>query len=248
VFKINTKVYKKLEYIVAGTGRCGTVFFSHLLTNMGIPCGHEHIFNYEQKKICFEKLINPKKRKNNFVSAESFASNKFNKNFVDTTKTIAESSCFLVNHFEEHYLNKTPLIHTVKNPFKVIKSLVDKSNYFKEIEKPYDPKLNIYELFIYRNYPEIKQYSNPHDKAARYFISCHEKILLQKEKRKYILIQIEKINEKKEELELFLKKPYPSYLNSKRVEKKNEIDFSTLQDETLKDDLKRIMEKLSYPW
>ena len=35
---------KKLQYVVTGTGRCGTVFLANLLTSVAIPCGHESIF------------------------------------------------------------------------------------------------------------------------------------------------------------------------------------------------------------
>lgn len=34
-----------LQFIVVGTGRCGTGFTSHLLTRSGISCGHESVFS-----------------------------------------------------------------------------------------------------------------------------------------------------------------------------------------------------------
>ena len=33
-----------LEYIATGTGRCGTRYVSRVLSEVGIPCGHESIF------------------------------------------------------------------------------------------------------------------------------------------------------------------------------------------------------------
>ena len=33
-----------IEYLIIGTGRSGTGFMAHLLTNFGIRCGHESIF------------------------------------------------------------------------------------------------------------------------------------------------------------------------------------------------------------
>ncbi len=34
----------KLDYIITGTGRCGTAYAAKFLTREGIPCGHEEIF------------------------------------------------------------------------------------------------------------------------------------------------------------------------------------------------------------
>jgi hypothetical protein len=37
----------KLDYLVAGTGRCGTVYMARLLTSLGINCLHEGVFGNE---------------------------------------------------------------------------------------------------------------------------------------------------------------------------------------------------------
>src|SRR6516165_7960197 len=37
----------KLQYLVVGTGRSGTVYLARLLTSIKIPCGHERVFNGE---------------------------------------------------------------------------------------------------------------------------------------------------------------------------------------------------------
>ena len=34
-----------LEYLVTGTGRCGTVNLAMTLTSVGVPCSHERFFN-----------------------------------------------------------------------------------------------------------------------------------------------------------------------------------------------------------
>lgn len=252
MLKIKTKVYKKLEYLVTGTGRCGTVFFAHLLTSMGIPCGHEHIFNFEPKKVCFDRLVNPERRINSYVSENSFLDQKFHKNFVDPKKTVAESSYFLVPYLDEHYLTKIPLIHVIRHPFKVIRSFVDDFQYFKNVRETDDPNIEIYENFIYKTYPEIEKFTNPYDKAARYFLSCNKKIILQENKRPYVLIKIEELESKKKELQKFLKKLYPllipKHLNSKSTEKTKKIDFSVLSNENLKKELQEFMVKLNYPF
>jgi len=37
-------VGRKLQFIVTGTGRCGSKFMTHFLTGIGWPCGHEVFF------------------------------------------------------------------------------------------------------------------------------------------------------------------------------------------------------------
>ena len=36
-----------LKYIIASTGRSGTVYMARLLTSVGVPCGHESIFTWQ---------------------------------------------------------------------------------------------------------------------------------------------------------------------------------------------------------
>lgn len=250
MFAIRTKFYKKLEYLVTGTGRCGTVFFSHLLTNMGIPCGHEHIFNFQSKRICFGRLIYPERRLNSNVSEHDFLNPNYENKYVDPKKTIAESSYFLVPYLNEHYLSGIPLLHLVRNPFKVIRSFVDDFNYFKDGNRIEDKNIDLYENFIYTTYPEIKNYTNPYDRAAQYYISCNKKIFEQKTKRPYLLIKIEEFKIKKTIIQKFFKKIFPekmpNHLNSRTKEKTQDIDFSFFESNNIKNDLKSIMDHLAY--
>jgi len=247
---INTRNYKKLEYLVAGTGRCGTVFFAQLLTNMGIPCGHEHIFNLQDKKLCFERLIDPLKRINSLCSETSFLSKDYENKFVDVTKTIAESSYFLVPYLNENYLKGIPLLHVTRHPFKVIRSFVEDFNYFKNPEDYDDIYIKKYENFLYKNYPELLLYSNPYDRAAQYYISCNEKLFEQKSKRSYLLIKIEDVKNNKKIIEKFFKKRFPKELpihrNSRIKCEIKEIDFNCFENDELKIKLKSIMEFLKY--
>ena len=36
---------ERLKIVVTGTGRCGTLFFSRLLSGVGVKCGHEQVFS-----------------------------------------------------------------------------------------------------------------------------------------------------------------------------------------------------------
>jgi hypothetical protein len=39
-----------LNFVVVGTGRCGTAYMAQLLTRMGIPCGHEWVYSAHPRK------------------------------------------------------------------------------------------------------------------------------------------------------------------------------------------------------
>ncbi len=48
--KVETKnplnaAIKLLDFIVVGTGRCGTGYVSHILRACGLPTGHESVFS-----------------------------------------------------------------------------------------------------------------------------------------------------------------------------------------------------------
>jgi hypothetical protein len=48
-----------LEFVVVGSGRSGTTYTAHIFTALGIPCGHEDVFNHHQNTL--ENLNSPAK-------------------------------------------------------------------------------------------------------------------------------------------------------------------------------------------
>ena len=55
---------QKLDFLVTGTGRCGTVYMAELLTSLGIPCGHESLFQMPENS----KEVNQVKNKYNIMN------------------------------------------------------------------------------------------------------------------------------------------------------------------------------------
>lgn len=91
-----------MEYLIVGTGRCGTGFVKHLLTINGINCGHETVFSLPHSK----------------------------EEYLQNLKTIAirAESSWLVVPFLNDILKVEPgikLLHITRHPVKVIKSLLD---------------------------------------------------------------------------------------------------------------------------
>jgi hypothetical protein len=85
-----------IQFVVVGTGRCGTGFVSKCLSSVGIPCGHEEVFqphdNIEQR--------------------------------LSSSKLRAESSWLAAPHLTNRLLRDTKIIHVVREPLKTISSLV----------------------------------------------------------------------------------------------------------------------------
>src|SRR5688572_3038641 len=50
---IENKLAAPPRFVIVGTGRCGTTYTAELLTQSGVPCGHESIFSYTGMNYCF---------------------------------------------------------------------------------------------------------------------------------------------------------------------------------------------------
>ena len=57
-----------LKYLVTGTGRCGTVYMARILTSIGIPCGHETIFDYRGTRGARKRLFGEEQLRLSFVA------------------------------------------------------------------------------------------------------------------------------------------------------------------------------------
>ena len=152
--------FPKLKYLVVGTGRCGTVSVSRLLTQAGIPCGHESIFDSQGK------------------AAERLKTNVFEQSFTFARdgwklplKIEADSSYMAVPFLESLFLKKTIIIHLVRNPLQVISSFVYGVKHFQENEwvKEWDD-------FIELHLSSIKDFDTPIEKATHFYIEWNKMI------------------------------------------------------------------------
>lgn len=155
-----------LKYIITGTGRCGTMFMSRFLTDMGIPCGHEVIFTNEGLTAA----------KANLVTYEGLN---------------ADSSYMAAPYLQHEILKNASVIHLVREPMKVINSFVVAFCYFlsgtlackrnnKEWTYAYppgaDPEFKFMK-FIYFNLPELHSPSlTAVERAAIHYIKWNEMI------------------------------------------------------------------------
>lgn len=179
-----------LKYLITGTGRSGTVYLSRLLTSLDIPCGHECIFN--NKDNFLDRLLYPEKRELSLCSRMNFLNNTEISCWVDPSKTIAESSYLMVPYLNIDELKDIPLIHVVRNPFKVISSFVLDLNYFSPESEIGDED---WQAKIYNFLPELKDIEFQIDRAAYFYCKWNQEISEQKNKRPYFFAQVETIDE-----------------------------------------------------
>lgn len=87
-----------LHYLFTGTGRCGTGYMAQVLNGLGLPCGHEAIFNMGQTDVVRDRLR--------------------------TSKAVAESSWLAVPYLDWPELRGVTVVQVMRHPKKVMDSLL----------------------------------------------------------------------------------------------------------------------------
>lgn len=174
---------KKLEVVVTGTGKCGTVFMAKLLTSTGINCGHESIFTNKGLEEALLRLNDP------FLIHLSECSTNATEKWTEPKDIVADSSYMSAPFLNNEIFKDAKIIHVVRHPINVISSFVLCGNYFTN--KPV--KHNIYyEKFIKSHCPEV--YNNNYDcvtRGAIFYIKWNEMIENLSNKNNYFFYRIE---------------------------------------------------------
>ena len=190
MFKIN-----KLKFIVTGTGRCGTVFFAKMLTSLGLPCGHESVFDYSDDNTIINRLKNNERTLSLCSQIDDFI-NKKPESWVNSSQIIGDSSYLAAPYLNCKLICQTPVIHLFRNPFKVISSYILDFNYFKNKTPDND---NIYnekgwENKIYRFLPELSIIDTQIERACWFYIRWNQIIKDSSRFRPYLKVNIDNIN------------------------------------------------------
>lgn len=192
----------KLNYIVTGTGRCGTTFYARLLTSLEIPCVHEGIFNY--KGLDWAKLVISGKGsiEPSHCSTHDVLSNRRLEPWLNTKDVKAESSYMAAPFLGDDILEEVKIIHVIRNPLDVISSHVVDANFFGV--KPED---NPWLKFVFNHMPELKNIENKIERACYYYVHWNMMIEKIKEIRPYLLHKAEDMCDEKLIKFLNVKKP-----------------------------------------
>ncbi len=162
----------KLWFVVVGTGRCGTVYFAKLLSEVGLPCGHERLFG----PAGLQGALNFNAH-NSDVAAHS--------GLHTYNYYVAESSYMAVPYLDHKILQSATVIHAVRNPIKVILSFHNKLQYW------HSSQLNKWESFIASHLPDIHNAGSPLDKCCYYVTRWNRLIEMSALDRKYHRVRLE---------------------------------------------------------
>jgi len=164
---------KQLKYIVTGTGRCGTVYVARLLSQIGVPCGHETIFMSDGIQRALRRLVGDERLDLSFCSTNNRQSDgtwfPSGLTWVDPDQIVADSSYMAAPYLSEFQSAK--IIHLVRHPVRVVNSFCNYLDYFKSN----DPQ-NDYERHIYGVLPELTEKMSQYDRGALYYVLWNDLI------------------------------------------------------------------------
>lgn len=178
---------RQLEYLVTGTGRCGTVYMARLLTQLGIPCGHETFFDYHGLSMAKGRLNGSTPFALSEVSTMQFSGQGAQLLPVwlpDINKVVADSSYMAAPFIDDPLFDATTILHVVRNPVKVINSFCHYLGYFSATR-------TVWEDFIYGNFPELLDVPSQVERATLFYILWNEMIETKSANRSYFRFCIE---------------------------------------------------------
>ncbi len=230
-----------LKYLVTGTGRCGTVYFAKLLTSLGIPCGHESIFDWQGIDGALKRLNHEEPK----VLSEISQYNCKSPNWINPDTIIAESSYMAAPYLDHEIFKETYIVHVVRNPVDVVNSFCNYLDYFKD---PNSPKEE-WENFIYTQLPELKDESlTIYDRGCLYYIKWNQMIENKLSNRGYCFHHIE--DDVLNVLNFLEVKPTENMFNDKTAntlkKQTKQFEIPLIQNQNIKKDFVKIGKKYGY--
>ena len=176
----------KLQFLVTGTGRCGTVYMARLLTSLGIPCGHESIFSFSGWRIASQILKGKGRPQLSYVSTHNVLTNRRLPKWVDVEDIVAEASYMVAPFLNHDLLRDIPLVHIVRHPQKVISSFVKDFRYFIK-------RGSGWQDFIYTHVPELDDWDTQIERACCFYVRWNEIIEKTYSARRHLFHQVEEM-------------------------------------------------------
>lgn len=179
-----------LKCVITGTGRSGTVYLARVLTSLGLPCGHETIFDYYGFDVAMERINGNRPLKLSDVSMMRFDGSHclvIHEWLKDINSIVADSS-----YLSAPYLGlvEASFVHVVRDPLKVVNSFCNYINYFKN-PHPSDPYGAVYEEFIYKHVPEMTRPMTQYERACLYYVRWNQMIEKNLTGKRFIFHRIE---------------------------------------------------------
>jgi hypothetical protein len=159
-----------LKYIVTGTGRCGTLFMANLLTSMGFPCTHEAIFTPEGMERARRVIEKSEPAISSSISRGD--------NLSDYELDIVADSSYMAAPFLGEF--DTKVIHIVRNPQRVISSMMSESfmNFMNSYPTDMEefPEHLTHEEFMYGHVEELWREIPQLDRCCMFYVRWNQMI------------------------------------------------------------------------
>lgn len=224
-----------LDYIITGTGRCGTLFAANFLTSAGIPCTHEAVFTYKGIHFAWSVLSGSNRPVSSKISKGD--------NLSDYEMDVSAESSYMSAPFLGDFLN-SKVIHMIRNPIDTIRSFIS----FEYFSRPHpvhfdkNPEHRYYEEFIYWAMPELQNDMPQLDRACLYWVGWNEMI-----EHSGRVNYVQRLEDSKEGLSEFLgsKGTYSKVSNAYR-QAKEKWSPTQIQSPTIRRRLKDFAKKHGY--
>lgn len=138
-----------LEYLVTGTGRCGTTFMAKCLTLAGSACSHEAIYHWRGQGLAPENSSSGRKA-----------------GLPDPRSAVGEASMFAAP-FAPSFAGK--VVHLTRHPLKVVRSFVNDMGLFTEAA-PKAVWMRKTQDFLVSHVPGITGMPDPMSRAAHFYV------------------------------------------------------------------------------
>jgi len=187
IFEREKVVHMKLKYLVTGTGRCGTVYMARLLTSLGIPCGHESVFDSSGVEYAIDRLSGNRPLVLSHIS--QFNCNA--ENWLELETIMAESSYMAAPFLDHECLRDTIIIHIVRHPVRVVNSFCNYHGYFRAANAQENERCHVWEKFIYGHIPQLQEELSQYDRASLYYVLWNKMITNKLLNRGFLFHKIE---------------------------------------------------------
>lgn len=230
----------QLKLLVTGTGRCGTLYYAKVLTQLGIPCGHESLFDFRGYDGLCERLSGIRPIVLSKISSDD--------PWVDPAKIVADSTYGVAPYLRREPCKGVPVLHIVRHPMLVISSFVQDFSYFANSQ----PNDNHWQDFIYEHLPELRDILTPPERACFFYVRWNRMIMAAKHNRRYMLHRIEEgltpkvLDFLTKDIERIEQIPdVPTTTNTRRG-KNDLLQFRHIRNGSIKDEFAFLARELGY--
>lgn len=238
----------KLLYIVAGTGRSGTVGVANTLTSVGVTCGHEAIFTNKGMPEAVRRLSGENRVRSSICGGGRWFD-------WAADGLVADASYMAAPHLADPAFLSADIIHAVRDPIKVIFSFVVGWGYFSSHEPVWMaptgvPRMDRYHRYIYNVVPSLAERMHPLTRASRYYVAWN--LLIERNAAGPRRVLRHRVEDGPEELfEFFRLKPDTYYSRTDANSSEMSRNYGTLADVPEgpdKEDLIRMGERYGYAY